>query len=180
MNEEDAIRSQAEAFIEGLTPLLAYWNERLSSVGVSVSHRLLVGPYPMNAPGNAIEAGLVIDLKGDGCRGAGRIYILSAYMPDGLDWLAAEIECALEMTEFDHGDFGVPDYLRDLAFERRQYVVECDHEHCDVCMTTICSAPDAHSVGEGMVAMTAEGYEVWLCPACFERHAESRNLSLAK
>lgn len=96
-DEHDAVQLDSEQFLAPILPMLAYWQSHLEQLGIALEPRLLIGPYPFNAPQNPVKAGLMVSIKGPPAESwGGFIYALEGYIPDHSEWLAAEIDFDLE------------------------------------------------------------------------------------
>ncbi len=84
------------------------------------------------------------------------------------------------VDNYVHGNF--PEDLRGGRFRLIQYRRDGDHEHCSICMDTICSDVNHtdHHHQAFIIRVSDDGYRwtFWICPTCFERFREDYNLSV--
>lgn len=179
--EHRRIEKEAREFLVPLLPMLDLARASMFERGQMLRCELLVGPYPIKAPGNPIKAGFFVSLKGDGIRSGGTCYTLESYMPDELPWLAATIEAQIEEHLSDPPFGSLGDSVRNLIFHKVKYDRVQDHEHCGSCFDAIILDEDNPTASEAFVSDPASSeYQIWLCPRCFQYWAPLRNLSEEK
>jgi len=89
------LRKQAESALNALLPLIESWQRAFQTKGIALSHNLLSGPLaPLEDP--HVEAGLNFSLRQEGKPSKGFVVFLNHFLPDDLEWLAAEIDFRLQ------------------------------------------------------------------------------------
>lgn len=173
--EVDRVQAEAEKFLAPLLPLLEDHAARIGHDGVKLRLRLFVGQYPMKHEGNPVEAGLMVSLSGTRVWNGGKVYRLTAYAPDNLPWLAAELERAIQ-EHLDDPEFGhLDDAVHNMSVRLVRYRGSLDHEHCYCCGDRISNSHE--EISEAFRLVLENGSSgAWLCPRCFEYWAPLRNL----
>jgi hypothetical protein len=171
--EQEECRARGQLALEALEPLLDYWRVRLLECGKGFRYELMVGHNPW--PDGPLMLGLMLKFDLGNLHSAGHLIVIDFYLPDQLDWLAAETDLVCQTAESSPPFAYFHHQHCCHAFRVEALDVALRDEHCGACEDEF----------EDVTHINAAQVDGWdsplrLCPRCFEYFREQRGFTLVE